>query len=376
MAIISLLNYHIQSFSQQEILNMIPEKTLDIIRKKDPNPFFQAYSICHEGVSSPRLVESGESKPILWTRRAIQSLARVVLKGVRFFIGHNADNSTENRKVVGKVIASFQKEIEGKLHHVVIAYHKQRDKKLAKRMDVCSQEAEWDLFEKAGKLIADSVKKVTGIALGNSEHDTPAFSGAKRLGMLQAFDNIENKENKQDKQDKQEKGDLEKMTFDEVKKAVRDMNIFPRQLYTLEDIKNDNIFGEIILSNESFKTEIEKLKKDKETLENEKIELFKKEQMSSAKDRLLNIGKEYKVTDKQKTYIDMKFKKGVEDVSDESLKKFVENTLQEYKDIASLFGNEEKIIEDPYSDNTSAIVDKTDYTKAENNELLEEDLEE
>ena len=166
------------------------------------------------------------------------------------------------------------------------------------------------------------------------------------------------------------------MTFDEVKKAVRDMNIFPRQLYTLEDIKNDNIFGEIILSNESFKTEIEKLKKDKETLENEKIELFKKEQMSSAKDRLLNIGKEYKVTDKQKTYIDMKFKKGVEDVSDESLKKFVENTLQEYKDIASLFGNEEKIIEDPYSDNTSAIVDKTDYTKAANNELLEEDLEE
>jgi hypothetical protein len=63
-------------------------------------------------------------------------------------------------------------------------------------MDICSQEAEWNLFEVAGQYIADKCQEITGIALGNSKTETPAFKDAKRLAFLQCFN--ENEEKKED----------------------------------------------------------------------------------------------------------------------------------------------------------------------------------
>ena len=84
---------------------------------------------------------------------------------------------------------SFEKEIDGKLHHVFISYHPSDVREEAKNYDICSQEAEWNFFEEAGKLFADSIEKLTGVALGNSDQQTPAFSGARRLGFVQALEN-------------------------------------------------------------------------------------------------------------------------------------------------------------------------------------------
>ena len=183
---VTLVCYKIQAFSNNEILSLIPPETLSQIKSKDPHPYFQAYSICHEGISTPSII-GDTSKPIHWTRRAVQSLKSIILKGVKFFKGHNADNSTTGRQVLGEVVANVEQEINGVLHHVVVSYHSPEVKEEVKKYDICSQEAIWNLFDQAGQVIADTVDKITGIALGSSDTEQPAFTGARRLASVQAF---------------------------------------------------------------------------------------------------------------------------------------------------------------------------------------------
>lgn len=196
---ISLIALKIQSFSENEIMDMIDKNTLEEIKAKDPHPFFQLYSICHEGESRPKIVGETNRPPMLWTRKAIQSIAGVIKKGINFFLGHNADNSTNNRDSFGEIVGYAEKEIKGNLHSLVVGYFPPDKRDEAKKLDICSQESEWTFIEEAGKLVADSIQVLTGIALSNSEKDTPAFAGAKRLGIVQCFkdennfDLIENK---------------------------------------------------------------------------------------------------------------------------------------------------------------------------------------
>lgn len=181
----------IRSFSQDKIIELIPQHIYDKIIEKDPHPFFAVYSICHEGISSPIILGTDEKpKKISWPRKAIQSIKNIYLKGVKLFKGHNKDNSHSGRRVIGRVIHSFQKEIEGKLHHMVVTYHSPKVRDEVKDLNVCSQEGEWNFFELAGQLIADSIEKLTGIALANDKEQTPAFAEAKRFGYIQAFDSF------------------------------------------------------------------------------------------------------------------------------------------------------------------------------------------
>jgi cation transport regulator len=184
-AFLSLQCLKLSSLSSDDILALVDPQTISRIKAMDAHPFFQAYSICHEGVSQPTILGE-KSKPIHWTRAAVESIKNVVRKGIKFFRGHNKDNATEGREALGEIVADTQKEIDGKLHHVVIGYFP--DKAKVADADVCSQEADWNLIDYAGKCIADTMRKLTGIALSNSSVDKPAFEGAVRLGMVQAFD--------------------------------------------------------------------------------------------------------------------------------------------------------------------------------------------
>src|SRR3970282_251702 len=139
----SLTLYRIQAFSQSEILELLDFDTIQGIQQKDPHPFFQAYSIAHEGVSQPKILDD-EQKPICWGRRAIQSLKNLVLKGIKLFKGHNKDNSTKNRESIGEVVGNIEKEIDGKLNNVEITYHTPEQVEEAKQYDVCSQEGSWN----------------------------------------------------------------------------------------------------------------------------------------------------------------------------------------------------------------------------------------
>lgn len=172
------------SLTSSEIMALIDPETISRIKATDPHPFFQAYSICHEGTSQPTIL-GDTARPIHWTRAAVQSIKKIVLKGVKFFKGHNEDNSTDKREALGEIVANSEREIDGKLHHIAIGYFP--DKSKVSDSDICSQEANWNLFENAGKWFADTIEKMTGIALSNSKVDKPAFADARRLGMVQAF---------------------------------------------------------------------------------------------------------------------------------------------------------------------------------------------
>jgi hypothetical protein len=187
-----LFTYKLQAFTQNEILELIPVDVLNKIKQKDPHPYFQLYSICHEGMSQPKLLGETSSKPIFWPRKAIQSLKSIIMKGIKLFKGHNDDNSIKGRESFGEVIHSFQQEIQGNLNHLIITYHTPEQKEEAKKFDIVSQESIWNFMESASNLIADTIEKFTGIAGGNSKIEIPAFSGAKRLGLVQAFENKSN----------------------------------------------------------------------------------------------------------------------------------------------------------------------------------------
>jgi hypothetical protein len=256
--IVFLVNRQLQNFTQDDIISKIPIDVYNQIKQKDDHPFFTMYSVVHEGVSTPKIIGEGGAK-IKWGRSAIQSIKDVVLKGVKFFRGHNKDNSTNNRLELGEVVHSFQEEINGQLHTVAIGYHTQEQKKEVLNYDICSHEAEWDLITAGKNYIAEKIHKFTGIALGNSNHEKPAFEYAKRLGMVQAFsDEIAEKKIK--------RGllmDLTTIEFEKLINEVKRRQTFPSQIFTKEDIEKDKNYSFIFdtiknIENEKSKIEVKR----------------------------------------------------------------------------------------------------------------------
>lgn len=374
------LRCQIQSFSNDEILRMIPANVLAEIKTIDPHPYFQAYSIAHEGESNPKILDDQEQKPILWTRRAIQSIKNTILNGIKLFCGHNKDNSTSGRREVGKVVHNEQREINGELHHIVIAYHPQDVKEEVKEYDICSQEAEWDLIDNVKKWVADKVNKITAIALQSSDREQPGFAGARRLGMIQAFENNTGSGDQAPGEGRQ--GD-KRVTFAEVKQWVTDHAIPVWKLYDKEQVFEDKAVQKIIAENENLKAAGAEKDQKIETLETENKTVLSNYQKSTAGKRLKEIVDSGKIelTDEIKNYINKRFPKDVnnmEDVSDEGLQSYIKSATVDYKLNAEFFnaGKDDQPGEgtdgkDVGKDTPPA--DKNDQTKAENNPLLKED---
>lgn len=430
-----LVSKKIQSFSQDEIIALIPPKELAAIKSEDSHPFFTMYSVCHEGESTPIIMDENgnreDAEPITWTKKAVQSIRNIIMKGVKLFKRHNKDSSHTGRRVIGKVIHSFEKEIDGKLHHVFIAYHPKSLKDEIKALDVCSQEAKWNLFREAGKLMAGAIENMTGIALANSEIEKPAFSGAKRLGYVQAFESGGNPEiNNSGKEDnmggetnhndpnnqgqgngntggnpnntnqnqnqnqggnpntgnQNQGGNFQSqpnpnignqsvpnkqrpaLSYQELKEEADRMGVFPSQLFTEEQIRKDRQFAKVF-------NELEILKEEKKKSDDRVIELERSNSLSTAKDRLGNIFKEEKIPPYISDVVLESFeedKDSISDLSDKGLKGYVEKTTKLVQRTAK------KI--DPDFDVEKQTGDGKggkdgDPTKASNNPLLEEDYE-
>lgn len=354
----------LESLSQNEIINLIPNNILSEIKAKDPHPFFQAYSIAHEGVSSPRIVGEG-AKKISWGRAAIQSLKNIITKGVKFFKGHKKTNDTAGREELGEVVADTQMEIDGRLHHIVFSYHSPEVREEAKKYDVVSQEAEWNLFEQAGQLIAGTVEKLTGIAMGDSLKESPAFAGARRLGMVQAFEAAGDAEGN--------KTGEKPMTIHEIKAAVQEMGLWPSQLFDSERIKGDHNFSKLFEETEKIKADLTAKDAEIKTLK-ESITITEKKVLSAnAKSRLDEMLKSniLKLTERQKEYIKANYDSEKEDVTDDAIRSYMEKAAEAYEKNAKFFGSEKET--NIKNDGTPPPVGD-DPTKAVNNPLLEEDL--
>jgi hypothetical protein len=384
---IILQAFSFQQLSQDEIIKMIPEETLREIKLKDEHPYFQVYSICHDGISNPKLLKDGEKKneKIHWTKQAVQSMKNVIKKGLKFFHLHNKDNSTVNRREIGEIIAHSQQEIKGKLHQLAIGYFPPETREEAKKYDVCSHEGVWEFIISAGKKIADKISDLTGIALGSSDEDIPAFAESRRLGMVQCFAESSGElDNKEGGEPSKKEVKFMSITLKDVIDYIVENNVHITQLpFDIEDVKADRKLGKIITDleaeNKSLKTFQENATKEKEEFEKKIKEYEGKENLTKAKtifSEMLKTAEEKKtIGEREKKFIEKRFEKeSIEDLTDAGLKKFFDEKLEEYKtDIAPLIGDETEIYKPNGSAGNVKNNDPADMTKAENNELLEED---
>ncbi len=374
---VSLKSRGIRALTGVDIMALVPAETLARIRESDPHPFLQAYSICHEGVSTPTVL-GDTARPIHWTRAAVQSIKAKVLKGVKFFLGHNEDNSTEGRDALGEVVWDGQKEIDGVLHHVVVGYFP--DRKAVEDKDICSQEGEWDFVEEAGKWFADKLARITGIALSSSAHDSPAFSGARRLAAVQALDDVEYVDDpdkiddvKPKTKEKRRMDDLTVVPFGELAAEMKRRTTFPSQLFTVDDLKKDHTFGKLFADNEQLDKKAKELETELAKVKEEAIAKDKTLLAQTAKTRFEKLVDGMTLTPKQKAFVKGSFPTKLDDASDDALQKFVSGKLEDYKVAAKAFGVKDELPEQSGNEGAKKT-DEGDLTKAAGNELLEEDL--
>lgn len=371
-----LQSSRIQAYSQNEIINMIPVNILNEIKQKDQHPFFQVYSIAHEGISNPRLMDMPEeqSKPIHWTRKAIQSIKNIVLKGVKCFKGHNPTNDNQIKEnEVGEVIHNFEKEINGKLHHLAITYHPKDKVEIAKSMDACSHEGFWNFIVTPLEVIAETIDNISGIALIKSNEQKPGFADAKRQGFVQALDADGGEPSKNGGGEPSKTKD-KPMNLNDVIEYVKINKVNPAQLgFTLEDIKKDREFNSIFAELENLEKDKQKLEDDNKILTEENLKIKKDNQKNTAVNRLEKLSVEMELTETQKEFVKNSFNEDMqelEDYSDESIKKYI--NIQT-KALARALGNN---TDTPPANNPTppSNTDNTDMSKKENNELLTEDV--
>ena len=260
----------------------------------------------------------------------IRRLSETIKTGSKFFIGHQDTNSHDGRTEVGTVLSSFLKEINGKMSSVIVGHFPNEDQ--VRDMDACSMEA--DISVDTENNVVEDINEVTGIALANSDVNSPAFPGALRLSAIQCFENTKNRR----KEDKEIIMAQETITFKDVESFVRDHNVWPHQLYTEQDLRSDRNFGVLFDDNSKMKTENESLEKELEKSKKETKKLQKDQQDSVAIDRLKDLMPK-DLTDKQKEFITKRFKPEIlEDVSDDSLKKYIEEGRNDFAETAKLFG--------------------------------------
>lgn len=310
-----------ESLTEDELRQHLSPEKLKSLREK--GGILQAYTLAHEGVSRPRVVGEGQQS-LKWPRAVIQRLMEKIKQGTKFFLGHGSTNDHDGRETVGEVLASFVKEIGGRLSNIIVGHFPDGAKVQA--MDVCSMEADVHVD---GDVVGD-VNDVTGVALGNSNKESPAFPGALRLRMLQCFDK---------KVEATEPGEgAKQVTFEEVRKAIKDLNIHPWQVFSVEDMKNDRSFGKLFEDNARLSAENERLTKENSEISERSKEALRKSEVAEATKKLDTMLSEG-FTDKQRTFIRKQFDpERVSDLTDEGLKSFVENGKKEYAETARLFG--------------------------------------
>lgn len=283
----------------------------------------------------------------------IQSIGSKIKDGIKFFVNHNADNSIENRKDIGKVVGSYVKNIDDKLSQIVIGHFDNEEE--IKNMDINSMEADISYDENSGEV--QEVKEITGIAVGSSSENSPAFPGAVRLASLQCFE-------KEDVTKKiiiePGKGVRKMPTFEEVKTFVRDHNVWPSQLYDENILKQDKEFQHIFSEKESLAKDKEKLESDFKKYKEENENIIKEGQKASVKDRLKKLLPEG-LTKNQESFIQEEFNPdALQDLSDDGLKKYIDSAKEQYGKYAKLFGSKEENEINDKKEDTKIIEEKTE----------------
>lgn len=174
--------------SEDEILAAIPASTLAEIKRKDPHPYFRAFVVAHEGVAEPFVKESsGFVKKIIKVFRSAILSMKGRPAGAKYFDDYHKQSGP--RTEIGREVAHVQKEVNGNLHDISIAYSEPSQAEAMKQKDIVSMEADADFDrETDDTFVLRTIKKIAAYATGkSSDGATPAWAGAKSVGALYAF---------------------------------------------------------------------------------------------------------------------------------------------------------------------------------------------
>lgn len=174
--------------SEDEILAAIPASTLAEIKKKDPHPYFRAFVVAHEGVAEPFVKESsGFVKKIIKVFRSAILSMKGRPAGAKYYDDYHKQSGP--RTEIGREVAHVQKEVNGNLHDISIAYSEPSQAEAMKQKDIVSMEADADFDrETDDTFVLRTIKRVAAYATGkSSDGAAPAWAGAKSVGALYAF---------------------------------------------------------------------------------------------------------------------------------------------------------------------------------------------
>lgn len=365
----------LQNMSQEEAAEIVNPDTLARIKSKDSNPQINVYAIGHEGDADGKAVGIGR-QVLHYVREMIVQLARKVNVGIQAFHNHNADNSHAGRNPIGEVVGSALKTIGGTLHSLAAVYIKPEFRNL--ELDVASIEAniEYQIAPGDAKGKVVGIEQITGIALGSSRNEKPAFRGARLLGIVQAFT---------------DKGG--KMTKEEIIAAIKENNLSITDIFSAEDIVNSEPAKKAKQTEYEHAKRVEKklgeerdkviqLQKDLDDRDTKIKSLNEKVTVSNVTELFESAKGARKLNEKQVNYINdnlTKFKSGEEgDKLKDEFNRFLDDQLTEFSKIAKLLGvepqnkDEKKEETPPGPGPADGVTDKNgkDLTKPENNDFI------
>lgn len=218
------------AMADSEVIGLISPRTLRDIKREDPNPVFKVYRVGQEGEARPNIVGVGATVQ-RWFQSAIEKLTEKLGLGIPVYHNHAATNAGEGRQAIGEIVGKALKNIEGSLSSIAVAYIYPQYKDL--QLDVASIEAGVMVPQDRREFDVKDVdiSEITGIALGNSSVNKPAFPGATLLAQLQAF------------AEKPHQGD-HKMTLEEIKTAIQEGKFGPSDVFAPTALTSDPFIKE------------------------------------------------------------------------------------------------------------------------------------
>ncbi len=329
----------------EEVLNHVSANEYIRIHKADDHPEFRAYCVGHEGESTGKLVGIGNMVK-KWARSAIANITKRMKLGTKVFHLHEMTNDHAGRRPIGEVVGKALSDVAGKLSSIAVMYIYPEFRDIP--LDVASIEADITLPENVSltsRAVDVDVENITGIALGNSEVVSPGFAGATLLASLQAFAESADR-------DKRSKGG-DKMTNDELKKAVKEAKLRLSDLFEGDEIFDDPLVREIV--RDGKKGEYEHRRRTDEKFTEERAAWEKKEKEFQAKLEAANrvsLGikaasairpaiEKRKLDEKQMAFVlanQAKFDPKNEDSLTGDLDRFLDNQLDEFKRFSEIVG--------------------------------------
>lgn len=338
----------LQEMGASEILQNISRAVQDRIKKSDPNPLYRAYVVAHEGYSEGQLVGEQGGFVKQWVQSAIRKIWDKLKAGLKIFHNHGETNEHKGRTPIGELVGSFLKTIKGRLNAIALVYIKPEYRSLP--LDIASVEANITVPDDA-KMEAMNVDNITGIALGNSNINTPGFPGAELIGELQAF------AGKSQPIRRALKMSDEKITMDELKNLIKTEGIKPSDVFTSDQLADDPFvkghadskvkerigqeYQHRKSTEESLQKKQEEWDKEKKALEEKISGLTKTASESKVKSLLEDAKEKRKLSDQQSKFIEKRL--GTFNPQDiESIEKdfdsHLDSELDEFKTYAETFG--------------------------------------